>query len=37
MKLQSIKEYDFDEKMVNFLRNYSLNTIKNIRLLKRGD
>lgn len=36
-KLQSLKESEFDEKMVNFLRNYTLNTMKNIRLIKRGD
>lgn len=37
MKVQSIKENEFDEKLVNFLRNYTLNSLKNIRYVKRGE
>jgi hypothetical protein len=30
-KLRSIKESDFDEKLVNFLKLYTLNAMKNIK------
>ncbi len=33
-KLKSIKESDFDEKLVNFLKQFTLNTMKNIRNIK---
>jgi len=36
-KLQTIKESEYDEKMVLFLRNYTLNTMKNIRNARKGD
>lgn len=35
-KIQSIKENEFDEKFANFLKNYTIKTMKNLRLLKRG-
>lgn len=37
MKLQGTKENEFDEKMVIFLKNYTLNTIKNIKGARRGE
>jgi hypothetical protein len=33
-KFKSIKEADFDEKLVVFLKNYTLNTMKNITKLR---
>ena len=33
-KLKSIKESDFDEKLVNFLKQFTINTMKNIRNIK---
>ncbi len=37
MKISSIKETEFDEKLVNFLKNYTMKTMKNLRLQRRGD
>lgn len=34
MKLKVIKESDFDEKLVNFLKQFTLNAMKNIRNFK---
>lgn len=34
MKLRSIKEIDFDEKLVNFLKQFTLNANKNIKNVK---
>lgn len=34
MKLRSIKESDFDEKLVNFLKQFTLNANKNIKNVK---
>lgn len=36
-KLRSIKDNEIDEKMVLFLKNYTLNTMKNIRRLRQGE
>lgn len=33
-KLRSLKENEFDEKLVSFLKNYTLNTMKNIKRLR---
>jgi len=34
LKLRSIKESDFDEKLVNFLKQFTLNAMKNIKNFK---
>lgn len=34
MKLKAMKESDFDEKLVNFLKQFTLNAMKNIRNVK---
>ena len=36
-KIQSIKENEFDEKLVNFLKNYTLKTMNNLKNLKKGE
>lgn len=36
-KIQLIKEQEFDEKTVIFLKNYTVNSIKNINKAKKGD
>jgi len=36
MKLKSLKENEFDEKLVIFLKNFTLNTMKNINKLRKG-
>jgi hypothetical protein len=36
-KIKSLKIEEFDEKLVNFLKNYTLNTMRNIKRLKQGD
>ena len=37
IKLRTFKENDFDEKLVIFLKNFTLNSMKNIRAIKKGD
>lgn len=37
IKLQTFKENDFDEKLVIFLKNFTLNSMKNIRAIKKSD
>ena len=36
-KISTIRENEFDEKTVIFLKNYTLNAMKNLRLAKKGD
>jgi len=36
MKLKVIKESEFDEKLVNFLKQFTLNAMKNIRNFKQA-
>lgn len=36
-KIQTIKAQDYDEKTVIFLKNYTVNSIKNINKVKKGD
>jgi hypothetical protein len=36
LKIQSIKENEFDEKLVNFLKNYTVKTARNLKALKKG-
>lgn len=36
-KISSIKESEFDEKTVLFLKNYTLNAMKNIKITKKAD
>ena len=36
MKLKSLKENEFDEKLVVFLKNFTLNTMKNINKLRKS-
>jgi len=36
-KISSIRESEFDEKTVIFLKNYILNTMKNFKYTKRND
>lgn len=35
-KLRGVKDNEFDEKLVHFLKNYTLNTMKNIQRLRKG-